>query len=122
MGKKNPTESATPKAPAAGSRPSVRIDAAMSDDLSVIMSAGGTASDALRAAVAILADMYRTAWAHGVCAEGSAPRLLAYQLESQQPPAPAPSSGYDAVSDTGGRSRPVARRLPAPPVGQLLRP
>ncbi|MEU7046054.1 hypothetical protein AB0A77_34060 [Streptomyces varsoviensis] len=121
MATPNPTDRHTrPTSPAPGSRTSVRVDATLSDDLAVIMSAGGTASDAIRAAVAVWADMHRTAWAHGVCPDGTRPRLLAYQLEQQQTPAPGRTSAYDAASDEAPQVRRVSRRLPTPPPGRHL--
>lgn len=121
MATPNPTEPNTTKRhtpPKPGTRPSVRADAALCDDFAVIMSAGGTASDAIRTAVAMLADMYRTGWAHGVCPPGTAPRLLAYQLQQCPTTTPRLTSGRAAVSDSGTAPRPVSRRLPQPPVGQ----
>jgi hypothetical protein len=98
----------------------VRVDAALSRDLDTLMRTGITASDAIRAAVAMLADMHRTAWHHGICPENIAPRLLAYQLEQQGTPRTALTSGYDAVSDGSARTQSVSRRLPHPPVGRHL--
>ncbi|MER5359990.1 hypothetical protein [Streptomyces sp. NPDC002785] len=121
MATPNPTEPNNTKRhtpPKPGTRPSVRADAAVCDDFAVIMSAGGTASDAIRTAVAMLADMYRTGWAHGVCPPGTAPRLLAYQLEQRPTTTPALTSGQATVSDSRTAPRPVSQRLPRPPVGQ----
>ncbi|MFE4333939.1 hypothetical protein ACFRQM_32355 [Streptomyces sp. NPDC056831] len=121
MATPNPTEPNTTKRhapPKPGTRPSVRADAAVCDDFAVIMSAGGTASDAIRTAVAIVADMYRTGWAHGVCPPGVAPRLLAYQLQQWPTVTPALTSGRAPVSDSRTAPRPVGHRLPQPPVGQ----
>ncbi|WP_371652485.1 MULTISPECIES: hypothetical protein [unclassified Streptomyces] len=117
----NPTQPKTTTPPAPGSRPSVRVDQALSDDLAVIMSTGGTFADAVRQAVGQLADMYRTAWAHGVCPDGTAPTLLNYQLRRQAQPEPA-TSGYDRPSDrsTVRAPRPLGRLLPSPPPGPHL--
>ncbi|WP_406013039.1 hypothetical protein OG520_10860 [Streptomyces sp. NBC_00984] len=123
MATPNPTEPKTTKShkpPKPGTRPSVRADAAVCDDFAVIMSAGGTASDAIRAAVAMLADMYRTGWAHGVCAPGTAPRLLAYQLQQCPTVTPALISGRAPVSDRRTSPRTVSPRLPHPPTGRHL--
>ncbi|MFE7122464.1 hypothetical protein ACFU99_44280 [Streptomyces sp. NPDC057654] len=121
MATPNPTDRPTrPTPPAPGNRTSVRVDAALSDDLAVVMSAGGNASDAIRTAVAMWADMHRTAWAHGVCPDGTRPRLLAYQLEQQQTPTPGLNSRYDAASDAPSRVRRVSPRLPEPPPGRHL--
>ncbi|OII60872.1 hypothetical protein BJP40_08400 [Streptomyces sp. CC53] len=103
-----------PTPPQPGTRPSVRIDDQLAADLAVIMRTDVNLSDAVRRAVRQLADMYRTAWAEGVVPVGTAPTLLAYQLEqdpamlSPRPtPGPTPTSAYDA------------RRTPAtPPVGR----
>ncbi|MEU4998261.1 hypothetical protein [Streptomyces sp. NPDC021622] len=108
--------------PKAGQRPSVRIDDQLAADLAVLMSTGDNFSDVVRQAVGQRADMCRTAWAEGVVPVGTAPTLLAYQLE-QDPnmmptlptPAPAPTSAYDA------------RRQPSPlpgghPAASVARP
>ncbi|WP_371797409.1 hypothetical protein [Streptomyces sp. NBC_01718] len=113
MAKPNPTQTKTPTVPQPGSRPSIRVDATMSDDLAVIMRTGGNATDAVRAAVAQLADMYRTAWAHGVVPDGTAPHLLAFQMGQMPTGAPAPISRYDALSDRPSVPR-VGRRLDGP--------
>lgn len=78
---------------------SVRVDKSLSDDLTVIMKAGGGVSDALRTAVSTLSDIYRGAWEYGVVPVGTAPTVLGYSME-----APTPS---DTASDTanGGARR-----------------
>jgi hypothetical protein len=112
------TQTRTPAVPQPGSRPSIRVDETLSDDLAVIMRTGGNATDAVRAAVAQLADMYRTAWAHGVVPDGAPARLLAFQLGELPTDAPPATSGYDALSDRPAVPR-VGRRIPAPfPVRQ----
>ncbi|MGW5304863.1 hypothetical protein ACWERF_13095 [Streptomyces griseoluteus] len=107
-----------PTPPKPGTRPSIRVDDQLAADLAVVMRAGVNLSDAVRQCVRQVADMYRTAWAEGVVPVGTAPTLLAYQLQ-QDPamlpprptPAPAPTSGYDD------------RRQPsAPPVGRPAAP
>lgn len=104
--------------PQPGSRPSVRVDATLSDDLAVIMSTGGDFAGAVRAAVGQLADMYRTAWAHGTVPEGETPLLIAYQLAPRPTDAPAVTRPYDGVSDRPTVPR-VGRRIPGPyPVRQ----
>ncbi|WHM36301.1 hypothetical protein [Streptomyces sp. BPTC-684] len=117
----NPTQPKTTSPPALGSRPSVRVDHALADDLAVIMSTGGTFADAVRQAVGQLAEMYRTAWAHAVCPECTAPTLLAYQLRHPAPATPA-TSGYDRPSDRSPARapRPLGRLLPSPPPGPHL--
>ncbi|MGW1770652.1 hypothetical protein [Streptomyces sp. NPDC002104] len=116
MAKRNPTQTTRPTAPAPGTRPSIRVDDALSDDLAVIMSAGVNMSDAVREAVTVWADMHRAAWAHGMSPQGSPPRLLAYELE-QLTFAPPATRDVDDLSDRAPRLRRVAPRLPAPPPG-----
>ncbi|MDX3214559.1 hypothetical protein PV318_03235 [Streptomyces sp. ME02-6991-2B] len=81
--------------PAAGKTLSVRIDAALYDDLAVIMRAGGTASDAVRTAVRHLADVYRAAWDYGDVPDGTAPHILAvrYAAADGTPAVVRPSYG-----------------------------
>lgn len=112
------TQPKAPTVPQPGSRPSIRVDATLSDDLAIIMRTGGTAADAIRTAVGQLADMYRTAWAHGTVPEGTPAQLIAYQLSALPTGAPAPTRPYDATSDRPSIPR-VARRIPGPyPVRQ----
>ncbi|MFF3733061.1 hypothetical protein ACFYXM_22775 [Streptomyces sp. NPDC002476] len=75
-----------PTAPKAGSRSSIRVDATLSDDLAVIMATGADFAGAVRATVGQLADMYRTAWAHGTVPESETPLLIAYQLAPRPTP------------------------------------
>ncbi|MET9253763.1 hypothetical protein [Streptomyces sp. NPDC003717] len=110
MATANPTDrqkakKATP--PAAGDRPSLRIDDDLAADLAEIMRVHPTFAEAVRQAVGQLAMQYRTAWAHQVCPSDTAPVLLAYQL------------GNPA---TMRRTRPVGQRVPSPPPGRQLRP
>ncbi|MET9555103.1 hypothetical protein [Streptomyces sp. NPDC006645] len=121
----NPTQGKQPTAPKAGTRPTVRVTDAFADDLAVIMStmgADGTFADAVRQAVGQVAQMYRTAWAHGVVPRGVAPTLGAYQFVEQLP-ARRPTSGYDGPSDRGAArpTPPVGRRLTGPPPGPHIR-
>ncbi|MGW3690278.1 hypothetical protein [Streptomyces sp. NPDC005125] len=118
MAKPKTTQTKTPAVPQPGSRPSVRVDAPMSDDLAVIMCTGGDFASAVREAVGQLADMYRTAWAHGTVPHGTTPRLLAFQLGERPTGAPAVTRPYDGVSDRSAVPR-VGRPIPGPlPVGQ----
>ncbi|MGW3057698.1 hypothetical protein ACWC98_17500 [Streptomyces goshikiensis] len=112
MATANPNGAYRPTAPAVGTRTSVRVDQALSDDLAILMRPGVNASDAIRAAVGQLANVYRTAWHHGVCASDTAPRILAYQLygEATTPPV---SSAYDVRQPAPG----VSPHLPEPPYG-----
>lgn len=106
--------------PTAGSRPSIRVDDALAADLADLMRTGSNFTDAVRQAVGQLASMYRTAWQHGVCPEGTAPKLLAYQLEQQPTASHAPTGRYDTLSDAARHPRPTGRPLPDPPVGRHL--
>lgn len=118
MATKKTTQTRTPAVPLPGSRPSIRVDNQLSDDLAIIMRTGGNAADAIRTAVGQLADMYRTAWAHGTVPEGAPAQLIAYQLAALPTGAPAPTRPYDATSDRPSIPR-VARRIPGPfPVRQ----
>ncbi|AVH58394.1 MULTISPECIES: hypothetical protein [Streptomyces] len=121
MAKTNPTQPKKPTPPQPGSRPSIRVDDALADDLAVLMSTGANLSDAIRAAVRQSADMHRTAWANGIVPRGTAPRLLAYQLEQKPTRAPRPTSPYAAASDKRPTPHATGRRIPAPPIGQTHR-
>ncbi|MFD6873264.1 MULTISPECIES: hypothetical protein [unclassified Streptomyces] len=112
MATPNPTGAPRTAAPAIGTRTSVRVDQALSDDLAVLMRPGVNASDAIRAAVGQLANVYRTAWHHGVCPSDTAPRILAYQLYGQATTTPA-TSAYDVRQPAPG----VSPHLPEPPYG-----
>lgn len=122
MASANPNQPKQTPPPAAGSRPSIRVDEALAADLAALMSTGPNFTDAVRRAVGQIAAMYRTAWAHGIVPEGTAPTLAAYQFAEQAPVDPA-TSGYDAVSDTSDArpTHPVGRRLPGPPTGPHVR-
>jgi hypothetical protein len=118
MATKKPTQPKTPAVPQPGSRPTVRVDDALSDDLAILMRTGANLSDAIRAAVGQAADMYRTAWAHGVVPEGETPILLAFQFAARPTDAPAMTRPYDALSDRPAVPR-VGRRMAEPfPVRQ----
>jgi hypothetical protein len=100
--------------PAVGKTLSVKVTPELYDDLAVIMSTGVTASDAVRRAVAQVADLHRTAWAHGMCAPGITPVIDAYSIRRQPGNTP-PTSPYDAPANRVGRpitppSYPAARR------------
>lgn len=110
MATENPTDRQKTKKtgpPAAGDRPSLRIDDDLAADLATIMRVHPTFTEAVRQAVGQLATTYRTAWAHQVCPPDAAPVLLAYQLEDPAKLRP---------------TRPVGVRLPGPPPGRQLRP
>lgn len=66
--------------PASGSRLSVRVDAALSDDLTVLMREGALVSDAVRIAVGVLADAFRGAWSTGAYPDGIVPDVVGMTL------------------------------------------
>ncbi|MEV5131426.1 hypothetical protein AB0K87_13150 [Streptomyces sp. NPDC053705] len=75
--------------PIAGTRPTVRLDDKFARDLAVLMQTGDDLTAAMRTAVGIVADMYRTAWHHGATPVGTAPTLKAYKFV-EAPPVPGP--------------------------------
>lgn len=75
--------------PIAGTRPNVRLDDQFARDLAVLMQTGDDLTTAMRTAVGIVADMYRTAWHHQSTPVGTAPTLKAYKFE-EAPPVPGP--------------------------------
>ncbi|MFF3886588.1 hypothetical protein [Streptomyces sp. NPDC001914] len=75
--------------PIAGTRPTVRLDEQFARDLAVLMQTGDDLTTAMRTAVGIVADMYRTAWHHGSTPVGTAPTLKAYKFV-EAPPVPGP--------------------------------
>ncbi|MDK0520374.1 hypothetical protein [Streptomyces sp. ML-6] len=119
------TKQPKPTPPKTGTRTSIRVDDQLSDDLAVLMTPGGTVSDAIRTAVGQLADMYRTAWARGVVPHGTAPTLLAYQLQQRPTPHTPLTSRYDAPSDprpTPRVDRPLPGGQPRPSAGPVVTP
>lgn len=95
--------------PKAGSRPSVRVDQELSDNLAVMMRAGLTLSDAVRHAVATVAGAYATAWDQGVVPQGIEPRIIGFQVE-RHPDCPTPPT-------SGNRPGPTRRPTPRPTPG-----
>ncbi|MEV6073972.1 hypothetical protein AB0L80_02475 [Streptomyces sp. NPDC052069] len=75
--------------PIAGTRPNVRLDDQFARDLAILMQTGDDLTTAMRTAVGIVADMYRTAWHHGSTPVGTAPTLKAYKFV-EAPPVPGP--------------------------------
>jgi hypothetical protein len=71
--------------PIAGTRPTVRLDEQFARDLAVLMQTGDDLTTAMRTAVGIVADMYRTAWHHGSTPVGTAPTLKAYKFVEAPP-------------------------------------
>lgn len=72
--------------PKPGSRPSVRVDQQMSDDLAALMVEGGTVSDAVRQALSVVAGAYRYAWSTGRVPEGVAPIVGGCIVRCPTPP------------------------------------
>ncbi|WP_019055007.1 hypothetical protein [Streptomyces prunicolor] len=77
--------------PVAGTRPSVRLDEQFARDLAVVMETGEDLTTAMRAAVGIVANLYRTAWHHRIVPVGTAPTLAAYKFV-EKPPVVGPPS------------------------------
>lgn len=124
MATPNPTDrrkTKKPSPPAAGTRPSFRVDDQLADDLATIMRTGVNVSDAVRLAVRQLAAQYRTAWANNVCPPGRPPVVLAYQMDDPQTAARLATSRYDALSDARRTPHGTDQRLPAAPVGRTYR-
>ncbi|MFD7121918.1 hypothetical protein ACFWAA_33495 [Streptomyces sp. NPDC059922] len=77
--------------PIAGTRPTVRLDEQFARDLAVLMQTGDDLTTAMRTAVGIVANMYRTAWHHQSVPVGTAPTLAAFRFV-ETPPVPGPPS------------------------------
>lgn len=77
--------------PIAGTRPTVRLDDQFARDLAVLMQTGDDLTAAMRTAVGIVANLYRTAWHHQIVAVGTAPTLAAYKFV-EKPPVVGPPS------------------------------
>lgn len=71
--------------PVAGTRPSVRLDEQFARDLAVLMQTGDDLTTAMRTAVGIVANLYRTAWHHQVTPVGTAPTLGSYRFVEKPP-------------------------------------
>ncbi|MFJ6748284.1 hypothetical protein ACIQNI_08845 [Streptomyces sp. NPDC091266] len=80
MATPNPIEPARSQPPAVGKSASVRVDQPLHDDLAVVMRCGVTASDAIRRAVEVLADVYRGAWDVAGYPDGVAPLIESANL------------------------------------------
>ncbi|MCA1218850.1 hypothetical protein [Streptomyces sp. 8L] len=94
--------------PVAGTRPSVRLDEQFARDLAILMQTGDDLTTAMRTAVGIVADMYRTAWYHQVTPVGTAPTLSKYKFV-QKPPFVGPST-LPTVDHNGPTSAPSSRQ------------
>ncbi|MCG7524927.1 hypothetical protein MHW47_10825 [Streptomyces sp. OfavH-34-F] len=93
--------------PIAGTRPSVRLDDEFARDLAVLMETGNDLTAAMRTAVCIVANMYRTAWHHGVVPVGTAPTLRSYRFVEKPPfvgPQSLPQVDHDGPRWTHGSS------------------
>jgi hypothetical protein len=84
----------------------VRLDATLSDDLAVMTATGMTQSDAVRTAVALLANTYRCAQDHGDVPPGTAPRILGVRYATADgTPAPLPDApGTSYAQPNGGET------------------
>ncbi|MFM9613900.1 hypothetical protein [Streptomyces niveiscabiei] len=104
--------------PIAGTRPNIRLDQQLADDLALLMTDGSSLTDAVRDAVHLVAElrrqaaddldvvmqtadglttavrdasvMYRTAWLHRVVPVGTVPTLDSFKF-AEKPPTPGPS-------------------------------
>jgi hypothetical protein len=86
----------------------VRLDEQFARDLAVLMETGDDLTAAMRTAVGIVANMYRTAWHHGVVPVGTAPTLGAYKFV-ERPPFVGPPS-LPTVDHNGPTSAPSSRQ------------
>ncbi|RAJ61685.1 hypothetical protein K378_04045 [Streptomyces sp. Amel2xB2] len=80
MATPDPNSASNPSPPAVGKSASVRVDQPLHDDLAALMQCGITASDAIRDAVGLLADIYRAAWDIGGYPQGIAPLIESANL------------------------------------------
>lgn len=71
--------------PIAGTRPTVRLDEQFARDLAVLMQTGDDLTTAMRTAVGIVANMYRTAWHYEIVPVGTAPTLGPYKFVEKPP-------------------------------------
>ncbi|HEY1175713.1 MAG TPA: hypothetical protein VGF17_06120 [Phytomonospora sp.] len=71
--------------PIAGTRPTVRLDEQFARDLAVLMQTGDDLTAAMRTAVGIVANLYRTAWHHQCVPVGTAPTLGPYKFVEKPP-------------------------------------
>ena len=84
-------------------RLSVRMTDELADDLAVLMCDGTSASDAVRTAVALLANTYRCAHDHGDVPPGTAPRILGVRYATADgTPAPLPDVPGASYAQAGG--------------------
>ncbi|MFF9262011.1 hypothetical protein [Streptomyces longwoodensis] len=107
--------------PVAGTRPSVRLDEQFARDLAVLMQTGDDLTTAMRTAVGIVANIYRTAWHHQIVPVGTAPTLGSYRFMEKPPfvgppslpqvdhngPMWTPSSRQTSTDDTRRQQQPT---------------
>jgi hypothetical protein len=83
--------------PVVGKTLSVKVDQALYDDLSTIMSTGMTQTEAVRLAMLVVAGTYRRAWETGRCPQDVRPTIERYWItrydEGQKPGDPVPAQG-----------------------------
>lgn len=69
-----------PKVPEVGKNTGARVDQKLHDDLAVIMRSGCGASDAIKWAVELGADLCKQAWSVGGYPRGATPKITGYML------------------------------------------
>lgn len=83
--------------PLVGKTLSVKVDQALYDDLSTIMSTGMTQTEAVRLAMLVVAGTYRRAWETDRCPQDVRPTIERYWItrydEGQRPGDPVPVQG-----------------------------
>jgi hypothetical protein len=106
--------------PIAGTRPTVRLDEQFARDLAVLMQTGDDLTTAMRTAVGIVANLYRTAWHHEIVPVGTAPTLAAYKFVEKPPVVGPPSLPW--VTHEGPVWTPSSRPTSADDVRQQQQP
>ncbi|MGW0933140.1 hypothetical protein [Streptomyces sp. NPDC002644] len=71
--------------PQIGKSISVRVTPELRQALAILMTPGGTASDAVRLATSLLADAYHGAWATGRIPHGTAPIIDCMMIRRPKP-------------------------------------
>lgn len=85
---------------------SVRMTDDLADDLAVLTCDGGSASDAVRRAVALLAHTYRCAWDHGDVTDGQPVHILGVRYAtSDGTPAPLPDAPGASYAQAEGSAQ-----------------
>ncbi|WP_435270629.1 hypothetical protein [Streptomyces sp. 1222.5] len=93
------------KPPKPGKGLSVKVDAQLYDDLSTLMRTGMTQSDAVRLAVAVLADGYRGAWESGRIPSDVTPQITHVMVRRYDGPRGAGMTPDATVIRRGGEGR-----------------